>query len=225
MPAFPPPAGPAKKGSAALLPAVRPAAITVGVFGVLLVIIQVVNSLMNYWLRDHFGIVSRSTSGLLGILTAPLLHTSWPHLLSNLVPLVIFGFLIMVGGVRQFVAVTIMVWLISGVGVWLAGPSHTITVGASALIFGWLAYLVCRGVFTRNIGQVLVGILLLAVWGGIFWTGIVHVALGPAGSGISWQGHLFGAVGGVLAAFLVARADGPRRSSRAARPALPASGL
>ena len=76
--------------------------------------------------------------------------------------------------------------------------------GASGIVFGWLAFLVVRGVFTRNVGQILVGLVLLSLWGGIFW-GVL-----PGAAGISWQAHLFGAIGGVLAAFLTARADRPR---------------
>jgi membrane associated rhomboid family serine protease len=207
-----------KKNS--MMPAVRPAAITIGSLAVVIVVLQVVNSLSSYWLTHHLGIVSRTVHGLWGILCAPLLHASWSHLLGNIIPLVVLGFLLMVGGVRQFVAVTVLVWLVSGIGVWLTGPGNTTTIGASALVFGWLAYLVVRGFFNRSGGQIAIGILLLAIWGGIFWTGIVSAAFGGVG-GISWQGHLFGAIGGVLAAFLVARADGPRRAKKQEPAALP----
>ena len=210
------PARPAAERGSALVPAaIRPAAITVGSFGMLLVLVQLANTLTGYWLDNHLGIQSRAVDGLDGILAAPLLHGGWPHLLSNLVPLLVFGFLTMVGGIRQFIAVTALVWIISGVGVWLTGPAHSVTVGASGVIFGWLAYLVTRGIFTRSIGAILIGIVLLAIWGGVFWTGIVHVAVSPGSSGISWQGHLFGAIGGLLAAFLVSRANGSRRRSAA----------
>lgn len=196
---------PQKKTNSVLVPArVRPAAITIGAFGGVLVVVQIVNMFMNYQLNAE-GIVPRTVGGLWGVLTAPLLHGGWGHLLSNLVPLLIFGFLILVGGLRQFVAVTVLVWLIAGFGVWLTGPSNSVTVGASVLVFGWLAFLVLRGVFSRHLAQILVGLVLLALWGGIFW------GLLPGRMGISWQGHLFGALAGVLAAFLVAKADGPRR--------------
>jgi membrane associated rhomboid family serine protease len=217
---------PVKKERGSVLPAkVKPAAITVGSLGAVLVLVQLVNSLMSYRLSADFGLTPRSLHGLIGVVTAPLLHASWSHLLSNVVPLLIFGFLIMIGSVRQFIAVTILVWLVAGLGVWLIAPANTITVGASGLVFGWLAYLVTRGVFTRNIGQIAIGLVLLILWGGIFWTGIVQIAVADIAGvvTISWQGHLFGAVGGVLAAFLVARADGPRRPKQAA-PAL-TSGL
>lgn len=222
-PLIPEPAGrAAARRTGSVLPArVKPAVITVGSFGLLLVIVQLVNSLMSYTLNAHYGLQSRSLHGLIGVLTAPLLHANWAHLLSNLVPLLIFGLLIMLGSVRQFVAVTVLVWLVAGLGVWAFGPSNTITIGASGLVFGWLAYLVTRGVFTRNVGQIAIGVVLLALWGGVFWTGIVKVAVADINQvvTISWQGHLFGAIGGVLAAFLVAKADGPHRKQPAA-PAL-----
>lgn len=217
------PAGsPAKKKERSLLPAkIRPAVVTVGSLGVLMTLVQVVNSLMSYRLTQDFGIEPRSLHGLIGVLTAPLLHASWAHLLSNLVPLLIFGFLILLSSVRQFVSVTVLVWLVSGLGVWVTAGSHTITVGASGVVFGWLAYLVTRGVFTRHLGQIVVGLVLLVLYGGLFWTGIVKVAVADI-SGVvqvSWQAHLFGAIAGVLAAFLVAKADGTHRTKNS-KPAL-----
>jgi len=208
---------PVKKGHGSLvMTRVKPAVIVVGSFATLLVIVQIVNSAMSYRLDPRFGIVPRTWHGLTGILTAPLLHGSWGHLLSNLLPLVIFGVLIMFGTARQFVAVTALVWLVSGLGVWLFGQTGSATVGASGLVFGWLAYLIARGVFTRSFGQILLGVVLLVVWGSLFWTGIVKVAVADITGvvTISWQAHLFGAIGGVLAAFLVAKADGPRKSKK-----------
>jgi len=230
MPSFPAPTGgtPAKKNPGALQARVKPAVIVVGSFGVLLVLVQLLNSALSattsYRLDTEFGIVPRTWHGLTGVLTAPLLHGSWGHLLSNLVPLLVFGFLIFLGSVRQFIAVTILVWLCSGLGVWLFGAANSFTIGASGLVFGWLAYLIARGVFSRSIGQILVGVLLLAIWGSVFWTGIVRVAVADI-SGvvtISWQAHLFGALGGVLGAYLVAKADGPRTSKQPTR-AIPQS--
>ncbi len=222
MPAMPDPPGrsPATRQRGALLKAkLLPATITVGSLGLLLVLVQVVNALMSYRLSTSYGLVPRSAHGLTGVLTAPLLHRSWGHLLSNLVPLLICGFLIMLGTVRQFVAVTVLVWLVSGLGVWLVAPAHSITVGASGLVFGWLTFLLLRGVFTRNVGQIAIGVVLLVMWGSVFWTGIVKVAVADIGGvvTISWQGHLFGAIGGALAALLVAKAERPRSGTLARR--------
>lgn len=207
---------PAKKSASSVVPQrIKPALVIVGGFGLVLVVVQLVNALLGYDLVAY-GIEPRSSSGLVGILTAPLIHASWQHLFANLVPLLVLGFLIMVGGLKQFVAVTAVVWLVSGLGVWLISPGNTDTVGASGLVFGWLAFLVARGIFTRTWQHILIGLVLLAVWGGIFFTGIVQLAVADIGGvvTVSWQGHLFGAIGGVLAAALVAGADRSRRSAR-----------
>jgi membrane associated rhomboid family serine protease len=149
------------------------------------------------------------------VLGAPLLHGSWGHLWSNLVPLVIMGTLITLSSMRQFIAVTVLVWLVSGLGVWLVAPAGTITVGASGIVFGWLAFLIARGIWTRSWQHILLGLVLLAVYGSIFWTGIIQVAAADITGvvAVSWQGHLFGAIGGVLGAFLVGKADAPRRAA------------
>jgi membrane associated rhomboid family serine protease len=207
-----------RKGGSALLPArTQQAVVTMGAFGGALVVIQLVNMITGYWMVQHWGIVPRTLHGLIGIVTAPLLQTGWGHLLANIIPLLVFGFLVLAGGIKQFIAVTALVWVISGLGVWLTAPSGSVTVGASGLVFGYLTYLVCRGFFSRKVSQILIGLVLLAIWGGIFW------GLLPGSSGISWQSHLFGAIGGLLAAFLAAKADGlPRRKS--AQSSVPATG-
>lgn len=202
MPA--PDARPVRKPAILLPGRAKPSAITIIALGAVLTIVQLVNSLMDYRLTEA-GIKPRTLVGLWGVADAPLLHGSWQHLGTNIVPFLVFGFLILIAGIRQFIAVTVLVWIVSGLGVWLTAPSGSVTVGASTLIFGWLAFLVLRGVFSRRLSQIALGLVLLAVWGGVFW------GLLPGRAGISWQGHLFGAVAGALAAFLVAKADAPGR--------------
>lgn len=216
FPATPSATAPAKKRN--LVPdKIQPAVVTMGVLAALMVVIQAVNSLApGLELNRSFGLIPRRLSGLDGVLFAPLLHGNWWHLLSNLVPFVIFGLLLFAGGVRQFVVVTALVWLLGGLALWLVGPS-AVTIGMSGVIFGWLAYLLARGLFTRNIGQLLIGLVLLVLYGGMLISGILGAAVRDfAGvSGVSWQGHLCGALAGVLAAFLVAKADAPRRQKAA----------
>lgn len=141
------------------------------------------------------GIRPRSEAGMFGIAVGPLIHDDWAHLIGNSVPLLVLGFLLAVSGVRTFAAVTALVWLTSGLGVWLIGSSYTVHIGASGIVFGWIAYLVLRGVFARNGRQIVLGVLVLLAYGGALW-GVL-----PGQPGISWEGHLFGAVGGVLAAW------------------------
>jgi membrane associated rhomboid family serine protease len=158
---------------------------------------------------DADGIVPRSESGLDGILWAPLLHHGWTHLIANTLPFLIFGFLVLANGIGRFVLVTAIVWLLGGLGVWLVAPDATVTIGMSGVIFGWLAYLLVRGFFARSGAQVLLAVALFFFWGGIL-LGVL-----PGQEGVSWQGHLFGALAGVFAAWLVA----PRRRARSGVPA------
>lgn len=155
---------------------------------------------------DADGIVPRSTDGLEGILWAPLLHGGFPHLIANTLPFLIFGFLVLANGIGRFVFVTAVVWLLGGLGVWLVAEPGTVTIGMSGVIFGWLAYLLVRGFFARSGSQILLAVVLFFFWGGIL-LGVL-----PGQPGVSWQGHLFGALAGVLAAWLVA----PRRRAPAA---------
>lgn len=149
---------------------------------------------------DDDGIRPWSLDGLDGILWAPLLHGGWGHLISNTLPFLVFGFLAMAGGIRQWLVITAIIWLLGGVGVWLtggdAGYSH---IGASGVIFGWLAFLLARGVFARSGRQIALAAVLLFFWGGLLW-GVL-----PGAPDVSWQAHLFGALAGVLAARVVAR--------------------
>ncbi|HEY3710293.1 MAG TPA: rhomboid family intramembrane serine protease [Amycolatopsis sp.] len=198
-----------------LPPNPKAAAIVALSFTLVLYLVELIDVILPANL-DHGGIVSRRLSGLDGILWAPLLHANWSHLFSNTVPVLVFAFLAMAAGIGRWAVVTAIIWVISGVGVWLVGPANTSTVGASGLAFGWLAYLLVRGIFNRAAGQILVAVVLLGIWSGMLW------GLLPGNTGISWQGHLFGALAGVLAAWLTSRGD--RRGAKAI-PAAPGGNL
>lgn len=149
---------------------------------------------------DNAGIEPRQLDGLDGVLWAPLLHAGWQHLVANTVPVLVLGFLALAGGISQFVAVTAVVWIVGGAGTWLTGGPG-IHLGASVLVFGWMVFLLVRGFYARSAGQITLAVMLFLFWGGMFW-GVL-----PGTPGISWQGHLFGALGGLLAARLVAAAN------------------
>jgi membrane associated rhomboid family serine protease len=170
-------------------------------FTALLYLIELVNLTAFHGSLDHDGIRARTVGGLLGVLWAPLLHVGWAHLIGNTLPVVVFGFLAMAGGIGPWIAVTASIWLISGLGVWLIAPAGSITVGASGLAFGWLTFLLVRGIFNRSVGQIVVALVLLFYWGSVLW------GLLPGRTDISWQGHLFGALAGILCAWLVAKAN------------------
>ena len=100
-----------------------------------------------------------------------------------------------------------IVWLVGGVGVWLVAPSDSVHLGASVLIFGWLVYLMIRGIFTRRAGQIILGMVLFFMYGSLLF-GVL-----PGQPGVSWQGHLFGAIGGGIAAWLVGSDERTERAS------------
>ncbi|MGQ0719748.1 MAG: rhomboid family intramembrane serine protease [Pseudonocardiales bacterium] len=178
------------------------AATIIAAFTGLLYLTEAVDTVLRGAL-DREGIRPRQFDGLDGILWAPMLHGGWQHLVANTVPVLVLGFLALAGGIGQFVAVTATIWLVGGLGTWLVG-SPGVHLGASGLIFGWLVFLLVRGFFARSLTQILLAVVLFAFWGGVLW-GVL-----PGTPGVSWEGHLFGAVGGLIAARLTARADRPR---------------
>jgi membrane associated rhomboid family serine protease len=145
---------------------------------------------------DRFGIRPRRIDGLPGIVAAPFLHDGFGHLIANTLPFLVLGAVIAFSGVRRFALVTLIIGAVAGIGTWLTGTGGTVTIGASGLVFGYLTYLVARGIFARNIGYLVGGLVILALYGGVLW------GLLPR-PGVSWQGHLFGAIGGVAAARIV----------------------
>ena len=147
---------------------------------------------------DGWGIRPRTLDGLLGIPVAPFLHTGLGHLLANTLPFLVLGIAIALGGLVRFAQVCLIVGLVSGLGTWLFATGGTVHLGASGLVFGFLTYLITRGVFARNVLWLAGGALALFVYGGILW------GLLPR-PGASFSGHLFGAIGGVVAAWLLHR--------------------
>ncbi|MFI5666584.1 rhomboid family intramembrane serine protease [Streptomyces sp. NPDC051704] len=166
---------------------------------VLLWLIEVVDLATGHAL-DAYGIVPRTADGLGGIPLAPFLHFGFDHVASNSVPLLVLGFVAALSGIRRFLALCAVVVVADGLGVWLVSGSDTVTAGASGLIFGLFGYLLVRGFVERRLPGVLVGFAIAAYWGTGILTGIL-----PTNTTVSWQGHLFGLVTGVTAAFLFRR--------------------
>jgi membrane associated rhomboid family serine protease len=156
---------------------------------------------------DGWGIRPRSGEGLLGILAAPLLHGGWDHLGANTVPALVLGFLTLATGLARGLAATAIIWLVGGLAVWAVAGGSSVHIGASGLVFGWITYLVVQGFVDRKPWEIVIGLAVLVVYGGVLW-GVL-----PGQPGISWQGHLFGAVAGVAAAVALSE----RRASRSSR--------
>ena len=148
---------------------------------------------------DNLGIHAQDIDGLPGIVAAPFLHAGWDHLISNSAPFFVLGFLVLLGGMARWLLSSLISIISSGLTAWLLTPADAVIIGASGLIFGWLTYLMARGLWSRKAGQVVIAVLVLLVYGGLIF-GVL-----PGQPGISWQAHLGGAVGGVLAAWLLHR--------------------
>ncbi|MCC7052853.1 MAG: rhomboid family intramembrane serine protease [Gemmatimonadaceae bacterium] len=142
----------------------------------------------------QYGIVPRTSDGLAGIVVAPFLHASLNHLLANTVPFALFGWLVMLRDRRHFLVVTLLAALLSGVVAWTLGAPGTVHVGASGVIFGYLGFLLLSGWYERSFASIALSVLVAVLWGGM----VTQVL--PGVPGVSWQGHLGGFLGGVLAA-------------------------
>lgn len=145
---------------------------------------------------DQFGIVPRNPIGLRGILFAPFLHSGLGHLISNTIPFIVLGWLVMLRETRDFFTVSILSALVSGLGTWMFGATG-IHLGASGVIFGYLGYLLARGYFERSMTAIAMSLFVGTLYGSLIW-GVL-----PLQQGISWEGHLFGFLGGVLSAKLL----------------------
>jgi membrane associated rhomboid family serine protease len=185
------------------LPA-RTAAIAIGAWTALLWVIELIDQVSRSAL-ETLGIHSWDVSSLPSVFVAPLLHDDWAHLMANTLPFAVLGFLVLLGGVPRAGWTTLIVVVVSGLFAWLLSPPYTVTIGASGLIFGWLTYLLVRSVFTRNGLQIAIAVGVLLLYGGVLW-GVL-----PSQPGVSWQAHLGGAVGGVLAAWWLHGRDASAR--------------
>ena len=147
---------------------------------------------------DVFGIYPRTLFGLRGILFAPLLHGNFGHLIGNTVPFVMLGWLVMLRRTSDFFIVTAIVALLGGLGTWLFGAA-AIHIGASGVIFGYFGFLIARGYFERSFVSIAFSVLVAVLYGGMIW-GVL-----PGQYGISWEGHLFGFLGGIFTARLIGK--------------------
>ncbi|WP_330202647.1 rhomboid family intramembrane serine protease [Cyanobacterium sp. Dongsha4] len=169
-----------------------------GVFVIIFWLIEIINLTFFGDRLDYLGIIPRNLTGLRGIILAPFLHGDIPHLIANTFPFIILGFLTMLRKTSDFFIVTFFSMIVSGLGVWLFASPNSVTVGASGVIFGFLGFLMFRGLFQKNIPSIAVSLIVIFLYGGMVW-GVL-----PTDPRISWLAHLFGFLGGVLAAKFIA---------------------
>ncbi|MFI5749754.1 rhomboid family intramembrane serine protease [Streptomyces sp. NPDC051644] len=162
---------------------------------------------------DTYGIEPRRPGELLDVVPASFIHFGFGHVASNSVPLLVFGFLAALGGIRRFAAVAALIIVVDGLGVWLVSPAHSNTAGASGLVFGLFGYPLVRGFVDRRLLDIGAGLVIGAIWGSS-----VVLGISPANTSVSWQGHLFGLAAGVAAAFVFRRR---RSTTPPAQPLMP----
>ncbi|MBN1251449.1 MAG: rhomboid family intramembrane serine protease [Bacteroidales bacterium] len=144
---------------------------------------------------NQFGILPRNINGIKGILFSPFLHMNMAHLISNTIPL-----FVLLTGLFFFyrkVAVRVLVLsvIIGGSLVWIFGRT-AFHIGASGVIFSLIGFLIASGIFRKNIKALLLAIIIFFMYGGVIW-GIL-----PTQPYISWEGHLFGFITGILLAYI-----------------------
>lgn len=172
----------------------------------LLWVVEIVDAAGGHRL-DRFGLRPRRLDGLDGILTMPFLHGGGGHLLANTFPLLVIGWMVLVSGLGLFLRATAIIIVAGGIGTWLVGSTGTVIVGASAVIFGWLGYLLARAYFARKVGSILAAAFALFFFGGLF-SGLLPTVRAD----ISWQAHVCGFLAGVLAGYLLHPAKGSPRA-------------
>jgi membrane associated rhomboid family serine protease len=166
-------------------------------------VLEIVDVALDHRL-DRYGIEPRDVDGLDGVVAAPFLHVGFGHLIGNTLPFVVMGVVIAFEGPLRLIGVTVITALVSGLGTWLIAPAGTIHLGASGVVFGYATYLIAGGAFNRRAIEIVIGAAVAVIWGGALLAGL------EPQQGISWQGHLFGAIGGVVAARVFARPRGDR---------------
>ena len=168
-------------------------AVQILIFVAILVAVHAVNVISGMWFTQ-FGVIPRSVIGLRGVLFSPLLHGNWAHLLANVAPVAVMLGLLAFSRGRSLWPIVAAIWLASGLAVWLVGRPGAVQVGASGLIYGLAAFLVATAWMHRDVKSAVAALLMIFLYGGIV-TGLL-----PIRQGVSWEGHLAGAVAGVLVA-------------------------
>lgn len=161
-------------------------------------VVEVVNQLVGHTLNQSFGLVPRSTTGLIGIATMPFLHGGIAHAASNTIPLIILGGTAIVVAPKRFGFATVLIVVTTGLAVWLLARPGTVHVGASGLVFGWFGFVIALGLIERSVRALAGAALVFVIYGSMIW-GVL-----PSGEvQISWEAHLFGALAGALIAYML----------------------
>ena len=148
-------------------------------------------------LTINYGIKPKIATGILGIFTAPFIHINYPHLIGNTIPFMVLGGMVLFSGRRKFIFTSILSALISGIGIWIFAREGTVHTGASTLIFSYLGFILVQAWLVRSFLTGLLALLSVSLYGTLLLTLLIDQ------DGISWHGHIFGLLGGLIAAILI----------------------
>jgi membrane associated rhomboid family serine protease len=165
----------------------------VGGMAALMWLVEIIDQIGNANL-DRYGIEPRQVDGLDGVVASPFLHASWDHLIGNTLPFLVLGAAIAFSGASRVALATLIIIVVGGLGTWLIAPANSVTIGASGVVFGYATYLMARGFYSRNLMHLALGVIVIGIYGTTLLFGLVPTP------GVSWQGHLMGGIGGVVAA-------------------------
>jgi membrane associated rhomboid family serine protease len=155
----------------------------------------------------RWGIVPHTSQGLIGIFTLPFLHGSWEHLLSNTVPILVLGTALYYCYPTLANRVMLITWLGSGLLTWCIGDAETTHIGASAMVYGLNLFLIFSGFIRGNRMLIVISLIMVFLYGSFIW-GMIPALAVP--QNISWEGHLSGALIGILLAIFL-RKEGPQK--------------
>ena len=187
------------EGFRILLDNILRTALTMGLFVIALWVIHFVDTvLLRDFLKKRFGLMPRAGFRPLSILISPFLHVNIRHLAANSIPFFVLGSLVLVQGQQIFWLTTFIIIVIAGLGIWLFGHSNTQHMGASGLILGYFGYTLASAFFNPDLASIVVAVIVAVLYLGLIWQVV------PLKKGVSTTGHLFGFLGGIVAAWVVA---------------------
>lgn len=143
----------------------------------------------------NFGLLPRDVDGIIGIFTAPFIHGSFQHLMSNSVPLFVMTFLIVFFYKRIAYQSILLIYVLTGFAVWAFARDNVMHIGASGVVYGLVAFVFWTGIFRRNVKSIILALIIVTFYSGLF------LGIMPTQQGISWESHLFGGLVGILVAF------------------------
>lgn len=177
---------------------VRDDLLVVGLFLALIWLLFILDTLLPFLPFERLGLVPREVRGLDGIITMPFVHKDLAHIIGNTIPLAVS--LVLLAGSRANSAIIVLLTIVlSGTLLWIFGREAR-HIGASGLVFGLVAFHICAGIFERRLISIAIATVVGLLYAGTLFRGIL-----PFQQGVSWDGHLFGAIAGGLIAFGVAR--------------------